>query len=69
MHYEILYARFQPYMDDRDDRRCRDQIAIERSVATALVNAAYRAIAFTGSVPEPDRVLICLGLRSRNLPF
>ncbi|MQL85960.1 hypothetical protein Taro_018492 [Colocasia esculenta] len=27
----------------------------ERSVATTLVNAAYRAVAFTGSAPEPDR--------------
>ncbi|MQL82102.1 hypothetical protein Taro_014568 [Colocasia esculenta] len=44
-------------------------IATERSVATDLVNAAYRVVAFTGSAPEPDRVLICLGLRSRNLPF
>ncbi|MQL71433.1 hypothetical protein Taro_003758 [Colocasia esculenta] len=54
---------------NHDDRRCRDQIATECSVAMALVNAAYRAIAFTGSAPEPDRVRICLGLRSRNLPF
>ncbi|MQL70836.1 hypothetical protein Taro_003166 [Colocasia esculenta] len=45
---------------DRDDKRCRDQIAIE--LATALVNAAYRAVAFTGSMLEPDRVLLCLGL-------
>ncbi|MQM17273.1 hypothetical protein Taro_050242 [Colocasia esculenta] len=29
---------------------CRDQIATERSIATALVNAAYRTIAFTGCV-------------------
>ncbi|MQL90032.1 hypothetical protein Taro_022613 [Colocasia esculenta] len=33
---------------DRDDRSCRNQIATERSVATALVNAAYWAVAFTG---------------------
>ncbi|MQM11640.1 hypothetical protein Taro_044548 [Colocasia esculenta] len=34
---------------------CRDQIATECSIAMALVNAAYRAVAFTGSAPEPDR--------------
>ncbi|MQL97318.1 hypothetical protein Taro_030008 [Colocasia esculenta] len=32
---------------DRDDRRCRDQITIEHVVATALVNVAYRVVAFT----------------------
>ncbi|MQM08304.1 hypothetical protein Taro_041159 [Colocasia esculenta] len=65
------YAQVQrsDVIQDRDDRRCRDQIMTERSVATALVNAAYRAVAFTGSAPEPDKVLTCLGLRSRNLPF
>ncbi|MQL86648.1 hypothetical protein Taro_019170, partial [Colocasia esculenta] len=40
---------------DRDDKPCRDQIATEGTVAMALVNAAYRAVAFTGSVPESDR--------------
>ncbi|MQL89777.1 hypothetical protein Taro_022355, partial [Colocasia esculenta] len=44
---------------DRDRTLCRD----------GLVNAAYQAVVFTGSAPEPDRVLICLGLRSKNLPF
>ncbi|MQL91560.1 hypothetical protein Taro_024177 [Colocasia esculenta] len=56
-------------LENRDDRRCRDQITTEYFVATALVNAAYRAVAFTGSAPEPDRVLLCLGLRSRNIRF
>ncbi|MQL68552.1 hypothetical protein Taro_000792 [Colocasia esculenta] len=60
------YAQVQrsDVIQDRDDSPCRDQIAIEHSIATALVNAAYLAVAFTGSAPEPDRVLICLGLRS-----
>ncbi|MQM04130.1 hypothetical protein Taro_036926 [Colocasia esculenta] len=60
-------------MSVRADRSRRQALSLsdrdKRSVATALVNAAYRAIAFTGSAPEPDRVLLCLGLRSRNIRF
>ncbi|MQM17147.1 hypothetical protein Taro_050114 [Colocasia esculenta] len=40
---------------DHDDSPCRDQIATESTVAMALVNAAYRAVAFTGSAPESNR--------------
>ncbi|MQM15345.1 hypothetical protein Taro_048290 [Colocasia esculenta] len=36
---------------DRDDRPYRDQIATEGAVAMTLENAAYRAVAFTGSAP------------------
>ncbi|MQM08881.1 hypothetical protein Taro_041739 [Colocasia esculenta] len=34
-----------------------------------LEKATCRAVTFSGLWPESDRALICLGLRSRNLPF
>ncbi|MQL76641.1 hypothetical protein Taro_009043 [Colocasia esculenta] len=54
---------------DRDDRHCRDQIATERSVAMALVNAAYRAVAFTGSAPSPNRERTSHWITGQNLPY
>ena len=54
---------------DRDDRTCRDQIATEDIVVTALVNAAYRAVAFTGSVPEPDKERTLHWIVGQNLPY
>ncbi|MQL97809.1 hypothetical protein Taro_030507 [Colocasia esculenta] len=53
---------------DRDDRPCRDQIVIEGIVTTALVNAAYRVIAFTGSAPQSDRERTLHWITGQNLP-
>ncbi|MQL73247.1 hypothetical protein Taro_005598 [Colocasia esculenta] len=54
---------------DRDDRHYRDQIATEGTVAMALVNVAYRAVAFTRSVPEPNQRGHYIGLRARTYPI
>ncbi|MQL92346.1 hypothetical protein Taro_024968 [Colocasia esculenta] len=54
---------------DRDDRFYRDHITIERSVAMALVNVAYRAVAFTGSAPSPNRERTLHWIAGQNLPY
>ncbi|MQM20824.1 hypothetical protein Taro_053851 [Colocasia esculenta] len=54
---------------DHDDRLCRDQIVTEGTIAAALVNAAYRAVAFTRSAPESDREKTLHWIAGQNLPY
>ncbi|MQL71111.1 hypothetical protein Taro_003402 [Colocasia esculenta] len=55
---------------DRSRRQAYcDQIATERSVAMALVNAANQAVAFTGSTPSPNRERTLHWIAGQNLPY
>ncbi|MQM21283.1 hypothetical protein Taro_054321 [Colocasia esculenta] len=54
---------------DRDDMPCHDQITTEGTVVTALVNVAYQAVEFIGSVPESDREKTLHGIAGQNLPY
>ncbi|MQL87053.1 hypothetical protein Taro_019588 [Colocasia esculenta] len=66
---EIAMGSCTDQAADHDDRPCRDQIATEGTVAMALVNATYRAVAFTGSVLEYDQEKTLHGIAGQNLPY
>ncbi|MQL89443.1 hypothetical protein Taro_022011, partial [Colocasia esculenta] len=51
---------------DRDGATRRDQITTVWIVMTRPQNAAYRAVAFTGSAPDPDRARRCSWIVVQN---